>query len=536
VQVLNDDMVKHCGTSTVECVVQWVQRSVAKCEMDVGTLCETDCGAPVDLKGILELLDKSLKFSEASRDVAQYVLSWQNMEKSIHYASHAGRDDVLGPLSPSTITNLREIQNEAHSLTVICKCLIAAVSAAGEGLLTCGLYEDEESWNGRVEARQGIDGERSTFLHTLTENFGYEGRFARGTVLDCILSLAKHYKRFYTIENASNLLLSLVSYCLVDSYLINTDELSSMFESYLGIPRPEVITWAIAPLLDSAAENNNALQQAKVLCKEHGVCSLLPMSYIEKFLNLGAPDVALGLMYQKYIDPECTADVLSCIRILLFNGLLLECFIQIKQFLRCIPCSSYQKKARYFWHEMFFCGETHGLLFQLIKLPITVKEEEFVIEWLIQAFETTKDATYTKILCLYYIIRGRMDEAAQFYAELDSEQEWDAYLDQLMQISLQYSISETAGGHLLSQAEPQTYQRRSVAPQGRKESEEQAPVSSGLLFGGHPIDARNQSSNSMGMGIQINQSPSHIGSKLRRYGSHQNSGGTHTLDKLLGLA
>lgn len=539
VQISNDNMVKHCGTTTVECVVQWVQRSVAKCEKDTGTLCDTDCGEPVDLKSILELLVQSLKFTEASRDVAQYVLSWQNMEKSIHYASHGGRDDVLGPLSPSTITNLREIQSEAHSLSVICKCLIAALSAVGEGLLTCGLYEDEDSWNRSLEAREGVDEGRPSFLLTLTKQFGYEGRFARGTVLDCILSLAKHYKHFYTIENASNLLLSLISYCLVDSYLIDTNELSSIFESYLDIPRAKVITWAIAPLLDSATENNNALQQAIILCKEYGVCSLLPMSYVERFLTLGAPDVALGLMYQKYIDPECTADVLCCIRILLFNGLLLECFVQIKQFLGYIPSSSYQKKARCYWHEMFRHGATHGLLFQLIKLPITVNEEEFFIGWLIEASQNTEDAIYTKILCLYYIIRGRIDEAAQFYskAELDSEKEWDAYLEQLMQLSLQCSMSKTAAGsHLLSQREPQTHQRRSVVPQDRRESEEQAPVSSGLLFGGHPIGNRNQSASPMGVGIQINQSPSHIGSKLRRYGSHQNSGGAHTLDKLLGLA
>ena len=97
---------------------------------------------------------------------------------------------------------------------------------------------------------------------------------------------------------------------------------------------------------------------------------------------------------------------------------------------------------------MFASGSKCGLLFQIIRLPLSVNtEEEFAIEWLINAYEQDQDPKYIKALCLYFIIRGRIEEASSHFKKLklDAENEWDIYLSQLMELTTHYTVIPQQG-------------------------------------------------------------------------------------------
>lgn len=522
-QIQSDDITKNCGVTTIECLLRWVERCIVFCENEADNL-----GIKNGKVQLEQSLTRALAFAEAAQEVASYILSWKNMEKSIHYKQR----DSLGPLSQSIIKNFTQVQSDALSLVFLFKCMLVGLVSGGDAIL-CDSDQQEEHILEKMRKTEG------TLFGQALQQLQYTRSFQGESTFMTIAALVSHHRSNYSFDNSKNLILSMLSYCVICSGGAALQDLECAMDMYLSVPRGDVIIWSIAVYLDRASSEEKYLNQAKSLCQEDAVCGMMPIEYLQKFMSLGESPTALSLLYQKWIDPEIASDVLGCIQILLNNGLILECYVQLRQYLRLIPKSSYQHKAKLYWQEIFASGARCGLLFQLIRLPISVNnEEKFVVDWLLHSYEQIKNPMYMHVLCLYFIIRGRTEEALKHFhgMESDAATECDTYLTQILDLSKRYTLLQDSQDHtypsfMLHVDSKRLVDTLSSSPEVL-EVGSQMRASAGLLFSNKTVETNNGISAGVFDSKPFN-APLH-GSKLRQ-NIRKSTKGTHAFDKVLGL-
>lgn len=480
--------------------------------------CESECANIREPQGSREQLQESLQralaFAEASNEVSTYILSWKNIEKSIHY-----KQSDSAPLSQSLIKSFTGIQSTAQSLSFSFKSMLIGITAGGDSLFD-RMHQDEPI----LEMMQETEG--TLFSEKLRE-YQYQGSFKGKSVLMILVDVLLQEK---SSESSNQTALAILSYCLLCADVTTVHDLEQAMLMYLSVSKEDVIVWSLAVCLDRASGDQRFLEEAKSLSQEDVVCGKIPIEYLQKFLALGEAPTALSLLYQKWIDPNKVSDVIGCIQILLHQRLVLECYVQIKQYLRQIPKSSYHHKAKLYWQEMFASGSKSGLLFELIRLPISVNsEEEFVIDWLMSAHEQDQDSKYIKALCLYFIVRGRTAEASSYFEKLsiDSENELDVYLSQMMDIAKHCTVLQDDGSsQFMFKADSRVPQQTLEKPQDMV----QRTIQSNILFSKDPMDTDGGT-----VGVVFDSKPS----TTTMHGVRKNIKRTkepHAFDKVLGLA
>jgi hypothetical protein len=416
-----------------ECLLQWIERCIAFCENECSSIVEVEFGK-MDFQ---ESLRRALAFAQAAHRVSTYMLSWRDIEKSLHYK----QSDSSGPLSQSTIKSLSEIQSVAATTTFVFKCMLIAATT-GNSNASIDHIQQGDSLLEQMQINSG------TLFHEILQKNHYVEPIRGKTTPTLLADVLIQYKNNGTDKVSQDSILAFLTYCLLCTGMATIQGLGQAMDMYLTVPREDVLIWSLAVYLDRAYSDPNYIVKAKLLSQEDIVCGKIPIEYLQRFMALGESPTALSLIYQKWIDPSVTSDVLGCIQILIHEGLVLECYVQLKQYLRHIPKGGYHNKAKLFLQEMFASGSKCGLLFQIIRLPLSVNtEEEFAIEWLINAYEQDQDPKYIKALCLYFIIRGRIKEASSHFQKLklDAENEWDIYLSQLMELTTHYTVIPQQG-------------------------------------------------------------------------------------------
>ena len=427
-EVQPEAIVDHCGITIAECVLKWVAQTVESC---MASLRES-FGDAMDSMS----LRKTLKRSEAAREAAVYALSWQDMERSFHQIKSAGGSSMVsGPMSQAVVQNLKELSGMAFGISVALKCMLA-IAECGAGNVV------SEGDAVRLERCRNAEG---GLLWGLIQRCGY-GRSLNDYTMspkERAMALLIEYLEGGPEGARDRDLLALFVYHLPEEGVV--ESLTGHFPECAS----ELQIWALAPLLDEArvVGGDAPLQSALVAISSGRLdCRRMPMAYLLALLELGQSALTLSLLYQKWIDPNVTEDVLGCIQILMHVELVIECYVHIKQYLRQLQetgshvhasQNTYQNKAKIFWQAMFAAGAERGLLFQLIRLPMAAKEEVYVVDWLRRG-----DHENQKALCLYYLIRGRTDEASREIRAmgLGGESEWDERLVQLCELANQSKL------------------------------------------------------------------------------------------------
>lgn len=516
-QVQTDEIWRHCGVTTIECLLQWVERCIVFCENECSSISEVKFGK----KEFQESLRRALALAEAADQVSTYILSWRNIEKSIHHKqSHS-----TGPLSQSTIKSFSEIQSVAESISFVFKCMLVATLVVKDASFECIQQGDS--------LLEQMQMNTETLFHEVLQKNQY-GKEIRGKTIPKLLAdILLQYKNNKSDKVSEHAVLALLTYCLLCTDMATIQDLVQAMHMYLTIPKEDVLIWSLAVYLDRAYSDPTYITKARLLSQEDRVCGMIPIEYLQKFMALGESPVALSLLYQKWIDPNVTSDVLGCIQILIHQGLVSECFVQLKEYLRHIPKAAYYNKARLFLREMFATGSKCGLLFQLIRFPFSVNsEEEFVIEWLIDAYEQDQDSKYVKALCLYFIIRGRIEEASSHFQKLklDVENEWDVYLRQLMELTTRYTLIPKEGSFQFM-LHADSFKVAQLLSTEMPESLAQMRTYSGLLFSKGPEDTEKCPG-----GVVFGSNPSRATLQNIRIRKNTGTKEPHAFDKVLGLA
>ena len=477
----SDAAMEHCGITIAECVLKWIARSVEAC---AAALEDAPGGYAASLRD-------SLVRSEAAREAAEYALSWQDMERSFHQIK-SSREISSGPMSQSVVQNFKELAGVAAGVSMVIKCKLVLIEVAGRGQGG----DDEDGGNDSGERLERCRQAETSLFASVLKRYGFLGTFSGKRAEDIAVALAMHYlegrKRGVGDHGGSeNDLLALLVYCLRHS----SEQIVDILATYFPTSAEDLRVWALAPLLDESLMDGDDVplhRALKAISSGTLDCRRMPMAYLMALLRLGQSALVLSLLYQKWIDPNNAEDVLGCIEILMHEDLVIECYVHVKQYLRQLRDAKthnnqgYQRKvrtglpewrplvvapaclaarrsrtrlltrapalvrqAKLFWQTMFAAGAARGMLFQLIRLPIASKDEEaYIVEWLQQpddGFEGVDgvdgvDAVERrKALCLYYLIRGRTEEATRELRaiELDPESDWDRYLEQLCALASQ---------------------------------------------------------------------------------------------------
>lgn len=494
-----------------------MERCIVFCEKELASLQDGNFSR-IELQGSLQ---RTLALSEAAYEVSTYILSWKSIEKSIHL----NQSDSSGPLSQSTIKNFTELQSKALSHLFFFKCLLVTLVAGKDAV-----FDDDTLDDAHVLGQ--LQKNEETLLHHQLLQLGYSRSFLGRSTFSAIVDLLLYQKKNVIQGNQNNTVLSLLSYCLIGSGAATREELMQAMHMYLSVPPGDVLLWIIAVYIDLAPKDQRYLEEAKLFCQEDMVCGKIPIEYLQRFMSLGESPTALSLLYQKWIDPNIEADVLGCIQILLHNGLVLECYVQLKQYLRQLSKGTCQHKAKLYWQEMFASGSKYGLLFQLIRLPISINsEEEYVIDWFTHALQKDQCLTYVKAICLYFVVRGRIDEAFKHFTsiEINFESEWDVYLSQLMDLAAHFTVFQEPEDHRSSYFMLQSASNRDIPlPSGTRDLKQDK---ASLLFSSEPMNMDNRM-----FGASFDGEPLKVplhGSKLRH---NRSAKGAHALDKVLGLS
>jgi len=460
--------VEHCGITAAECVLKWIARTVEACAAELEEAAASDPS-----------LREHLVRSEAAREAALYALSWQDMERSFHQIKEikeikGGREGsssmLSGPMSQSVVQSFKELAGVADGICAVIKCKLAVLEVSGVS---------EVRGAGRLErCRQA---ETSLFAGVL-RRYGFTGSLEGKSAVQSAMALAMWYLEGRRrggvgrgIGSCSERdLLALFVYCLRPT----SDETSrgahenviDVLAKYFPGSEEDLRVWALAPLLDeSLMDGDDVPLHAALMTISSGAldCRRMPMAYLMALLELGQSALVLSLLYQKWIDPNVVEDVLGCIEILMHEDLVIECYVHVKQYLRQLRDTknsmytkahgnqSYQSKAKLYWQTMFEAGAARGMLFQLIRLPIAAKDEEaYVVEWLrrdggeVGGVGPIDASERRKALCLYYLIRGRAEEASREVQgiDLDPESDWDTYLGQVCALANQGALTQRDAG------------------------------------------------------------------------------------------
>jgi hypothetical protein len=409
---------------------------------------------------------------EAAREAASYALSWQDMERSFHQirgSERVERDErqgvgVSGPMSQAVVQNFREMAAAATRVSVVTKCRLAIAEADREGEEKRG--GRLAGWLGRCRRAEGSLLGRVCGGFEKFDEIGGDDMDIKGVAKALLMGYLEgrmrdgdgdgeggdgHHRGGKATEGD---LLVLLVYLLPEEGVV--ESLATYFPAFAA----DLRVWALAPLLDVArVDGDDVPLHAALTAISSGRldCRRMPVAYLLALLGLDQSALVLSLLYQKWIDPTVVEDVLGCIEILMHEELIIECYVHVKQYLRQLhemgsyngigigghahggqhayhAHHTYHNKAKIFWQAMFAAGAERGMLFQLIRLPMTAKDEMHIIEWL-----RCGDVEKRKALCLYYLLRGRGEEATREVAglELDNESDWDARLAQLCELANQ---------------------------------------------------------------------------------------------------
>ncbi len=470
--------VEHCGITAAECVLKWIARTVEACAAELEEAAASDPS-----------LREHLVRSEAAREAALYALSWQDMERSFHQIKEikeikeikGGREGsssmLSGPMSQSVVQSFKELAGVAEGICAVIKCKLAVLEVSG------GV--SEVGGAGRLErCRQA---ETSLFAGVL-RRYGFTGSLEGKSAVESAMALAMWYLEGrrrggvgHGIGSCSERdLLALFVYCLRPTSDATSrgahENVIDVLAKYFPGSEEDLRVWALAPLLDeSLMDGDDVPLHAALMTISSGAldCRRMPMAYLMALLELGQSALVLSLLYQKWIDPNVVEDVLGCIEILMHEDLVIECYVHVKQCLRQLRDTkahgnqSYQSKAKLYWQTMFEAGAARGMLFQLIRLPIAAKDEEaYVVEWLrrdgggvggvggagevggVGEVGPIDASERRKALCLYYLIRGRTEEASREVQgiDLDPESDWDTYLGQVCALANQGALTQRDAG------------------------------------------------------------------------------------------
>ncbi len=468
-EVQPEAMVEHCGITPAECVLKWIARTVEGCAAGLEGL--------EGMEG-KDSLRRALVRVEAAREAALYALSWQDMERSFHQIRGVEGQGVgvSGPMSQAVLQNFKEMAAVASRVSVVIKCMLAVAEAKGGG--DSGVKGEIDGrlagWLGRCRNAEGSllgrvcggfekfdeiggddrDDMKVVAIGLLMEYL--EGRMGDGDGGD-----DDHHHRGGMASEED--VLELLVYLLPEEGVV--ESLATYFPAFAA----DLRVWALAPLLDVArVDGDDVPLHAALTAISSGRldCRRMPVAYLLALLGLDQSALVLSLLYQKWIDPTVVEDVLGCIEILMHEELVIECYVHVKQYLRQLhemvrysgsvygshahggqhahhTYHTYQSKAKVFWQAVFAAGAERGMLFQLIRLPMAANDEVHVIEWL-----RCGDVEKRKALCLYYLLRGRTEEATREAKrlDLDDESEWDARLAQLYELANQSAPMIEIGG------------------------------------------------------------------------------------------
>lgn len=481
-----------------------------------------------DVENTLESsLRKAILYSESICSVSEYVLSWQSMEKSMHYQR---TERESNPLSQSMIQSFKDVKVESEKHSIMLKCILCVILAVDDGeIWRCGKYQSGEEWRRALESRN-----TSLLLDVLEQYHGAEKDiFARDSVIEATISVVSAYRIDVPVE----VLLSLVTYCVVDCGSVDLERWADALHVYFRATRSQINIWSSSVYLDRAIHDESSLEVAESLWNmDKETRSSLPINFVDKLVQLGHSAKALSLLSQIPINPKNRSDVMGCIRILLANNLVAECFIRVRghlQQLSLISTESQRKEAaKMFWNEICTYSYKYGLLFQMIRLPISISvEENVVVEWLENSHQTGQNPQFLRALCLYFVARGRVEEAKNYYDQMniDLEDEWDAYLQQLVGLASQFEVEQDEiggrGSFFLLQGQNQT----KSGVQDHSQS-----LASGVLFKPAQSLKDNETFQSRPLG-SVQTSTRKPTRDLLRHGGRKMSdkAGSHTLDKLL---
>lgn len=505
-----------------------MQHCLAFCQEQMETLThvvERGC----DVENTLEpSLRKAILFSDSICRVSEYVLSWQSMEKSMHY-QQTGRE-MSNPLSQNMIQSFKDVKIESEKHSIMFKCISCVIMTVDDGeIWRCGKYHNAEEWRNALE-----NGSTSLLSEILEQYHGAEQDiYVRNSVIEATISVVSAYRMDVPVE----VLLSLVTYCVMDCGSVDLERWADALHVYFRTKTSQIRIWSIALYLDRAVHDEDSLKLAESLWNmDTETRSLLPITFVDKLVTLGHSEKALALLSQMLINPQNKSDVLGCIRILLANNLIAECFIRVREHLQQLSLifteSQWKEAAHMFWNEICTYSYKYGLLFQMIRLPISISvEEHVVVEWLENAHKTGKNSQFLRALCLYFIARGRVEEAKNYYdrMNIDPEDEWDSYLQQLVDLASQFEVKqEQVGGRrsfFLLQADNRTKS---------KIQSHSLSTASNILFKPAPSLKNNETLQSRPLG-SLQTSARKPTRDLLRHGTKKLSdkGASHTLDKLL---
>ncbi len=571
-EVQPEAIVEYCGITAAECVLKWIARTVEGCAATLAGL----SGLSAEDNGLVGVR-RTLVRVEAAREAALYALSWQDMERSFHQIKGVERQGmgVSGPMSQAVVQNFKEMAEVASRVSVVAKCVLAVVEAGSESIKSIKSIKSVGRDGGWLERCRNAEGSLLAKVGGGFEKFGgitgeSLGGDLKGLAVGLLMGYMEgrhgdgdgHHRGASTKE--VELLVLLV-------YLMPEEGVVESLARYFPALAADLRVWALAPLLDEArVEGDDVPLHAVLTAISSGRLDRrrMPMAYLLALLELRQSSLVLSLLYQKWIDPTVVEDVLGCIDILMHEELIIECYVHVKQYLRQLQEMSrcggggiqahrrpyhpyhthdthdthdthrtYHHTAKIFWQAMFSAGAERGMLFQLIRLPITAKDEVHIVDWL-----RCGDVEKGKALCLYYLLRGRTDEAMRevMRMDLDDESEWDARLAQLCELANQSAPVIEIHGDVSGDAMVGTPGCMRWSDSREATTPGQA-VGGGLLFGA-PVEHKGL--DEVGAGSRTNPSmagvfdaPSAVhagGVRGRVTRSVRGSSKVHKLDKMLG--
>lgn len=218
--------------------------------------------------------------------------------------------------------------------------------------------------------------------------------------------------------------LALLTFVLVDANFLTAPEAAESLQREFGMHPSTTMASLMLLFLDDArlispGSPNSSLDQA-INCLPGVDGRKVPFRSLQVFLDLGRPDVALGLLRQRHAEGtkpgiQSLEEACTALRVRLGNGIFVEAFIELRQYLTRVPENLRGPYAQRLMDELLNWSVASEALHAVIGLPVPPgAEEDSLVYWLENNVNTIPQAGLA--LVLFFLMRGRTPEALQAHA------------------------------------------------------------------------------------------------------------------------
>jgi len=390
-------------------VLQWLRRSLTSMRhelinlLDLGIFNQPHAGIWVKHARIISLPIIADDLFDSVTNMALKGYSHQNWGTSIDLLN--GKDNI--------VEDARRLEQCCHVIKWLCSKDLRQTSSYGR-------FASYESWDGTVKRRQKGAGNFQLFLATFIKDLvklGVEEPTYPPVSISSFIS--QLFLSGESDRSAFERKLAFFSFTLIDGNFVSGLEMTEDLQKEFGIMQSTSLNWMLLLFLDDSwlvdknTTGNASMNQAIDYCLPKVDAPSLPSQAMEVFLEHNRPEVALWVSKQRNVNMQGKQGMHeACIdlRARLANGLLLEAYLEMKQFLQGTSPSDLQYSIERLLMELLSWGAATDSRIRLAQLPMSSGDEEECFLRLLQEEAATVWQAGVS-LTLYYLIRGRLAEA-----------------------------------------------------------------------------------------------------------------------------